>query len=168
MNPPFDENPNPLGLKPPRAKRKNPNEGQELVEENIAIRVANLSLTGMSYLQISAELKSAIPTITWRQVKRLLNSEECQLYVKELNDEMQRTSLAMARIEGPKLMRKALAVLNHHLDNNNIHAAALTFKITKVADEQAEKIVDSNITIVLPGVEQPKTIEADYVETDSK
>lgn len=168
MNKPFDENPNPQGLKPPKAKKKTTNEGMELAQENVAIKVANMAVAGSDYSTIEREIKKTVPTISWRGVRRILNSEECQKYIRELNDEMQRTSLAMARVEGPKLMKKALAVLNHHLDNNNIHAAALTFKITKVADEQMEKTVDSNITIVLPGGEQPKTIEVDYAEIDKK
>lgn len=140
--------------------------GRDLVEENLAAKIAAMAVTGMQCKAITAALIKDGHELTWRKVHRIMQSEEFKGFIRDYTDESLAMAKATVRSESAKLVKKAMSVLDQHLEDGNLNAVPLVFKVLGVMEPEAEKKVDGNITIVLPGAEAPKNITPEYREVE--
>lgn len=126
--------------------------------------IAGQALLGNSYLQIAKSLK-----IDDKTVKKMLNSNECQDIIKKYGERVLNEALTLLRDRSKKLMPKALAVLEHHLDEKNLQAAIQLFKIFDKEIADKGEVKDTTIQIIMPSSEdKPINITREYDEFDKK
>lgn len=141
------------------------------VERNVLVaKIANLAAMGAGQQKMAKILSEETgQNITWRQIKRVLDSQECKDIIREITDVAISQSKASVRMEMGRLVPKAVKVVEFHLDENNLQAVPILFKAIGVDQQEEGPKGQQNITVVLPGViEKPaQEITIEEVKTNN-
>lgn len=124
--------------------------------EDAQIRtVASMVISGSSINRIAQELST-----TRHHIKKIMNTQQFRDLVKEQSEEVLITARNTLKAAITERVPELIRVLDKHLKDDNLEAVKLAFKslgMEAVEQQQAS----SNLTVVLPGFDQPKTIEVD-------
>jgi hypothetical protein len=128
--------------------------------------IAPLVLLGKKATEIAKEFETLtdpnLNSLKYQTILQLLKSAEYEAIMKEITSGEMALTLTEAKSALGKLVPKAVRVLEKAMEEGDhseaLQAARMVFR--SVGLEQGEKDAgDQNITILLPGAEQPTTIE---------
>lgn len=121
------------------------NKGLELLEETKAWKVASMALAGKNQHQIGQELG-----LSWRQVKKHLNSEECKELMRKIKDAYLVEAQNRFKVEGSKLVGEAIEVIRKHLKDGNLQAVPHVMKLVELDKEVPAQAQQTIMQIVMP------------------
>lgn len=119
--------------------------GEKLLEETIAYKVATMALAGKTSHAIGKELN-----ISWRQVKKHLNSHRCKEVMREIKDAYVTEAQNRLRTEAAQLVNEAVETLKFHLKEKNLHALPHVFKLLEIDKDAPAQAQQAVMQIVLP------------------
>lgn len=116
-----------------------------IMDELVLKQIAAVAISGASYRQIADTLG-----ISRTLVKKACESPKFKELVAKIGDEELAPAIVRAKSRISKLLDKAMIVLEHHLDQNNLEAVKLVFKSIGL-DNTETGAGDSTINVILPG-----------------
>lgn len=122
-----------------------PDDGEQVLDQALQVRVATLAFGGMSKSGISKELGISYP-----KVNKVLQDEETIRCIRKLRDEC--VEIAKARIKkgAAELADRVVEVIKHHLDNNNLNAVPHALKVLDFGVEEVGSNVGTTIQVIMP------------------
>ncbi len=140
------------------------------VPRNVLVaKVAQLAATGMGQQKMSVTLSEEMgEPISWRQIKKILDTQECKDIVKEVTDVAVSQGKALAKSEMARLVNKAVKVVEFHLDENNLQAVPILFKAIGVDQQEQQQQGNQSLTVVLPGTAEKPAHEIKFESTGVK
>lgn len=102
--------------------------------------------------------------VSRRQIRNVMEDPRFKQELDRMGDEALKPAINIVRKDMIKLAKKAVKVVESNLDDDNLEAAKLVFKVLGV-DQMEEKPNDTNLTVILPGsVKQETVIESEAVD----
>lgn len=134
-----------------------PDDGEDVLVQALQVKIATLAFAGMTKAAMAKEMK-----ISTRRVNTLLQDEETMRQIRKLRDECVETAKVIIKKGAANLAKQVVAVIEHHLDNNNLNAVPHALKILDFGVEEQAKETGTSITVVMPdtGI-KPKTVNSE-------
>lgn len=134
-----------------------------VIDEVIARQIAAIAIINPNISDISRQLN-----ISRDLVRRVMDSAKFRDILTAVGDSSLAPAIAKVRAQTSKLVDKALKVIEDKLDEGDLDAAKVVFKIIGV-DQQEDKPQDTNLTVVLPGASttSENIIEVSNEQADS-
>lgn len=119
-------------------------DSSEIVEDSLHQQIAALALTGESIRGMETKLK-----VPRAKIKKMLESPECKAIIKDAGDRALGVSLSYVRAEMLRLSKKAMGVLEKHLDKDNLQAVGMFLKTVDKEDRLPDEVADTAIQVIL-------------------
>ena len=133
------------------AKVLNPVEEQVVAKSLAAAMLDGTPVTQAAKL-IGIELSVA---------RRISKSDTFKDLVSQIGNDELTPALAKAKSKLAKLTDKAIRVIEHQLDANNLEAAKIVLKAVGLDQQEEKKDQDTNITVIMPGDRSPKHVDVE-------
>lgn len=128
------------------------NKSDELLNEVLTKQVVTLKLNNVSTKDIANQLKT-----TQYSIKKIIDSEEFRLHLRELSDRLVDTAANTWKASISELVVEAKRVLKDKLAENDLEAVKIVVRSLGV-EKQESVVQQGNIQVILPDYTQAKTI----------
>ena len=151
--------------KAPKHPRKNtkwgPRREKVIVDELLTRQIASMLASGSTAYVIAQELDLARTTVA-----RIANSNATRALVKEIGESSVAAAKAQIRMETAGLVKKIMAVIHQQLDEGNLDAVKVGLKVLGFNDQEQIAPGVQTLNVIMPGADQPRTIEVESETSD--
>lgn len=126
--------------------------GEKVAEEAFTKQIAALAAAGTKPSEIGKQLN-----LKPKEVKDILNSEECKKYMIQIGQEAVGAAKETIRARTAAMATKFLDALEKNLEKGNVQAFGTYLKIMGFGENGPEQ-ADTNITVMFPSSPEPKDV----------
>lgn len=126
------------------------------VEEQQAKALATAMIAGSTITAAANAINIPLST-----AKRISKSEIYRSLVEDIGESELGPALAKAKSKLAKLVDKAIRAVESNLDKDSLDAAKIVLKSVGLDQQEQKKDQDTNITVIMPSGNEPRTIEVD-------
>lgn len=131
------------------------------LKDAVTKQVAALRISGMSKEEIANKIR-----ISRRQVDNVIKSDEYKVIITEIGESAVMEAKNVLKRRVSELVPQAYEALKNNLAEDNMEAVKVVFKAVGLEQKEESAQGDTSITILMPGQQEPKDVNADIEVED--